>query len=418
MNLSVGEAKQDQDSIFIGIIHDLTERKKTEEQLVQAQKMEAVGQLSGGIAHDFNNLLTVILGNSELLHERLRVREDMQRLAGMIRSAAERGAELTRRLLAFSRRQTLQPVATDCNQLILSMDNMLRRTLGENILIDLSLFSSLQTAFADPAQLESAILNLAINARDAIPKGGRLTIATALMPLDQIYSQQHPEVKPGHYVMISVTDDGCGMTPDVLARVFEPFYTTKEVGKGTGLGLSMVYGFIKQSNGHVSIYSEVGLGTSVRLYLPIASTVAENVNFQRAALSPHNRGEGLVLIAEDDPFVRTYAVECMESLGYSVVAASNGHEALKALGENPSIWLLFTDIVMPGGLSGLELAEAALKIRPDLRLLFTSGYALETLEAQGRIKPEWAILNKPYRKADLGQRLAEIRIMHDGKAET
>ena len=268
MDLSVGEAKQDGESIFVGIIHDLTGRKQTEEQLRQAQKMEMVGQLSGGIAHDFNNLLTVIVGNAEHLGEQLKSRQDLQRIADDICQAGERGAELTQRLLAFSRRQLLQPRAVDCHELLDSMRKLLRRTLRENIEIEIAPNPEPILAFADRAQLESSVLNLALNAQDAMPDGGHLTLSTGVASLDDHYQSLHPEIEAGEYAMIAVTDDGVGMTAEVAARAFEPFYTTKEVGKGSGLGLSMVYGFAKQSNGHVSIYSEAGLGTTVRIYLP------------------------------------------------------------------------------------------------------------------------------------------------------
>ena len=272
MVLSVGEAKQDGEAIFVIIIHDLSERKRTEEQLVQAQKMEMVGQLSGGIAHDFNNLLTVIVGNAEFLGEQLSSRQDLKQLADDIRRAGERGAELTQRLLAFSRRQILQPVEIDCNNLLDSMHKLLRRTLREDIEIKTDFDSNLASAFADPAQLESAVLNLALNAQDAMVTGGRLTLTTSNAFLDDHYQSLHPEVSPGEYILVAVTDNGAGMPSDVVQRVFEPFFTTKEVGKGSGLGLSMVYGFIKQSNGHVSIYSEPGLGTTVRMYFPHMTT--------------------------------------------------------------------------------------------------------------------------------------------------
>ena len=268
MDLSVGEAKQDGELIFVGIIHDLTARKQTEEQLRQAQKMEMVGQLSGGIAHDFNNLLTVIVGNAEHLGEQLKSRQDLQRIAGDICQAGERGAELTQRLLAFSRRQLLHPRAVDCHELLDSMRKLLRRTLRENIEIAIAPNPDTILAFADRAQLESSVLNLALNAQDAMPDGGHLTLSTGVASLDDHYQGLHPEIAAGEYAMIAVTDDGVGMTAEVAARAFEPFYTTKEVGKGSGLGLSMVYGFAKQSNGHVSIYSEAGLGTTVRIYLP------------------------------------------------------------------------------------------------------------------------------------------------------
>jgi len=407
MDLSVGEARQGGETVFVGVIHDLTDRKRTEEQLVQAQKMEAVGQLSGGIAHDFNNLLTVIIGNAEALSEVLRARPDLKKLADTIGSAGDRGAELTRRLLAFSRRQTLQPVEIDCNELVQSMRELLRRTLREDIELKTTLTSDLWKAFADPAQLESAILNLAINAQDAMPNGGTLTVATANMPLDEHYQDRNPDVRPGHYVSIVATDDGEGMTPDVLERVFEPFFTTKEVGKGSGLGLSMVYGFVKQSNGHVSIYSEPGLGTTVRIYLPASEHGVSEAVGPASSTAATPAGSEVVLVAEDDEFVRGYAVASLEALGYRVIATANGRDALNRLTQEPNVDILFTDIVLPGGLNGWQLAGRAQRIRAGLKVLFTSGYALETLAERGRLDPNAALLNKPYRKADLARRLRE-----------
>jgi len=409
MELSVGEARQDEQSIFVGIVHDLSERKRTEEQLVQAQKMEAVGQLSGGIAHDFNNLLTVIVGNADLLSERLKVRPDLQRLAEAIAGAGERGAQLTQRLLAFSRRQTLQPVRIDCNALIGETQQLLRRTLRDDIELECSLDGELWAAYADPAQLQSALLNLALNAQDAMPGGGCLTVATANVPLDESYRDRYPEVQPGRYVLISVTDDGEGMPADVLQRVFEPFFTTKEVGKGSGLGLSMVYGFVKQSNGHVSLYSEPGLGTTVRMYLPALSDSGESAGPEpHEEEPPEEGGRGtVVLVAEDDPYVRAYAVACLESLGYRTVAATDGREAMARLRQEPAVDLLFSDVVMRGGMDGWELAERACAERPGLKVLLTSGYALETLAARGRLRPGLPVLNKPYRKAELARRVRE-----------
>jgi PAS domain S-box-containing protein len=409
MDLSVGEAKQEDGSIFVGMIHDLTSRKRTEEQLAQAQKMEAVGQLSGGLAHDFNNLLTVVVGNAETLSIALKARPDLKQAADMIATAGERGAELTRRLLAFSRRQMLQPSQINCNRLIDSMQRMLWRTLREDIEIRIAMAPDLWPAFADPGQLESAILNLAINARDAMPNGGGLTISTANVAVDEHYRDRNPEVMPGNYILIAVTDTGEGMPPEVLSRAFEPFFTTKEVGKGSGLGLSMVYGFMKQSNGHVSIYSEVGLGTTVRLYLPAHSTMPADLTVGRAgAEGEPPRGTESVLVTEDDPFVRAYVVSALEELGYRVIAAEDAREALTQLTQDAEIDVLFTDIVMPGGMNGWELAERAQQIRPGLKLMFTSGYALETLVARGRIHPDTAILNKPYRRPELARRLREV----------
>ena len=409
MDLSVGEAKQDGESIFVGIIHDLSDRKRTEAQLIQAQKMEAVGQLSGGIAHDFNNLLTVIVGNAEHLSEQLAPRADLKRLADDICSAGERGAELTQRLLSFSRKQTLRPVATECNKLLDSIHVLLRRTLREDIEINTDFDSELRPAFADPAQLESAVLNLALNAQDAMSSGGRLTISTANASLDFLDHNVHPEVRVGEYVVIAVTDNGEGMSKAVLDRVFEPFFTTKDVGKGSGLGLSMVYGFAKQSNGHVSIYSEPGLGTTVRLYLP---AVTEKTNVVSSLPPPvmqetSQRGVETVFIVEDDPFVRSYAVMSLQSLGYRVTSAVDGNDALQKLGTDLQVDLLFTDIVMQGGINGWELAELARRARPHLRVLLTSGYALETLSAQGHLRDGAFILTKPYRKAELARRLRE-----------
>jgi PAS domain S-box-containing protein len=408
MDLSVGEAKQDGGSIFVGIIHDLTDRKRTEEQLIQAQKMEAVGQLSGGIAHDFNNLLTVIVGNAEYLGEQLASRSDLKRIADDICSAGERGAELTQRLLAFSRKQTLRPVETECNRLLESMHKLLRRALREDIEIVTDFDPDLRVAFADPAQLESAILNLALNAQDAMASGGRLSITTANASLDNQDHNIHPEVRTNEYVLIAVTDNGAGMSKPVLDRVFEPFFTTKDVGKGSGLGLSMVYGFAKQSNGHVSIYSEPGLGTTVRIYLPALPEKPRQAALPASADEETPPvGAETVLIVEDDPFVRSYAVMSLQSLGYRVTAAVDGSDALQKLETDIHVDLLFTDIVMPGGVNGWELAELARKARPELRVLLTSGYALETLTAQGHRRDGSTILSKPYRKAELARRLRQ-----------
>ncbi|WP_426422588.1 PAS domain S-box protein [Bradyrhizobium genosp. A] len=409
MDLSVGEAKQDGRSIFVGIIHDLTERKRTEEQLVQAQKMEMVGQLSGGIAHDFNNLLTVIVGNAEFLSEQLKSRLDLLQLAEDIGRAGDRGAELTQRLLAFSRRQILCPVEIDCNKLLDGVQKMLRRTLREDIEINTSFDPGVALAYADPAQLESAVLNLAVNAQDAMAAGGRLTITTGNASLDDHYRSLHPEVLPGEYILVAITDDGEGMPKNVIERVFEPFFTTKEVGKGSGLGLSMVYGFVKQSSGHISIYSEPGLGTTVRMYLPQASSKApktsEPILTEETSLP---KGTETVLVVEDDPFVRSYAVTRLQSLGYSVLAAVDGRDALEKLRTGIRVDVLFTDIVMPGGISGWNLAELAQQMRPGLPVLLTSGYALETLVKHGSHREGSVVLTKPYRKADLALRLREI----------
>ncbi len=408
MELSVGEAKQERGSIYVGVIHDITDRKRVMEQLVQAQKMETVGQLSGGIAHDFNNLLTIIIGNAETLSLSLKARPDLKSLADMIVSAGERGASLTQRLLAFSRRQTLRPESIDCNAMLVSLQQLLRRTLREDVAIKITPAPDLWQAVADPAQLESAVLNLALNAQDAMPRGGTLAIATSNIALDASYTSGHLEVKPGRYVVLAVTDDGTGMAPEVLRHAFEPFFTTKEVGKGSGLGLSMVYGFVKQSNGHITIYSDVGLGTTVRIYLPAGDApVDAPVADATPTLPPVGGGSRTVLVVEDDPFVRVYAVASLESMGFRVLSAVDGPEAMTRLSQDDTIELLFTDVVMPGGMSGLELAERARAARPGLKVLLTSGYALETLTARGRMPDRAVLLNKPYRKAALARAVHE-----------
>jgi PAS domain S-box-containing protein len=409
MGLSVGEVKGESgQSAFVGIINDLTERKHTEEQLVQAQKMETVGQLSSGIAHDFNNLLTVIVGNADTLSETLKARPDLRELAEMIASAGERGAELTKRLLAFSRRQVLQPVSFDLNGLVESMGRLIRRTLREDVDIVTVLGPDLPKAFADRAQLESAMLNLAINAQDAMPDGGQLTITTSCAELDAAYQQDHPEVRAGTYVVIGVTDNGCGMPPDVRARVFEPFFTTKEVGKGSGLGLSMVYGFVKQSNGHVAVYSEFGLGTTIRLYLPIDPALRGSVVAPPVAPEMIYRGHERVLVVEDDPFVRAYAISCLEGLGYRVTPAESAREAERLLSQGLGVDLIFSDVVMPGGMSGWDLAERARVLCPGVKVLLTSGHPLETLQTHSRAVASETILNKPYRKAELARQVRAV----------
>jgi len=407
MDLSVGEVKEETGVIFVGIIHDLTSRKRTEEQLAQAQKMEIVGQLSGGIAHDFNNLLTVILGNAEALSSRLRAREDLRRLADTIITAAERGAEQTQRLLAFSRRQMLQPAATDCNLMLKGMQVMLRRILRDDIELHTALAQEPAVAMADPGQLESAVLNLALNAQDAMPTGGQLTLSTAARVLDALSLGQGMDVRPGPYVEICVTDNGVGMSEDVRRRVFEPFFTTKEVGKGSGLGLSMVYGFAKQSNGHAAIYSELGLGTSVRIFLPAAQRPAQEAPAPKQVARATPGGEETILVVEDDNFVRGHAVATLESMGYRVMVAADARDALAILRGGARPDLLFTDIVMPGGASGWELAEQARKLAPNLKVLFTSGYPLESLAQRSDVPANAALINKPYRMADLARRVRD-----------
>lgn len=386
---------------------DVTERRLAEGQLRQAQKMEAVGQLTGGVAHDFNNLLTVILGNSEILASELPKDSHLRALADMTAAAAQRGADLTHRLLAFARRQMLAPKSIDVNELVAHMDGLIRRTLSEDIEIELVRGAGLWEALADPAELESALLNLCINARDAMTGGGRLTIETANTWLDQNYAEQHTEVRPGQYVMIAVSDTGTGISPEDIDRVFEPFFTTKETGKGTGLGLSMVYGFIKQSNGHVKIYSELGQGTTVKMYLPRADKSEAPATVVSQA-TPSAAGSERILVVEDDDLVRGHTESLLVSLGYKVVSASNAPEALAIIQKAPDFDLLFTDIIMPGGMNGRELAEAARKLKPTLKILFTSGYTENAIVHHGRLDRGVHLLNKPYRREDLAKKIRAI----------
>ncbi|MGB3201036.1 MAG: PAS domain S-box protein [Nodosilinea sp.] len=384
---------------------DVTDRIALEEQLQQSQRLESVGQLTGGIAHDFNNLLTVILGNAELLSERLDTNPQLQLLAEMIGKAAQRGADLTQRLLAFARRQALDPEAVEINQLIATMDGLLRRTLGEHIEIELVRGGGLWPALVDPAQMESALLNLCLNARDAMVQGGRLTIETANTHLSQDYADQYAEVVPGQYVMVAVSDTGLGIAPENLERVFEPFFTTKETGKGTGLGLSMVYGFIKQSGGHIKIYSELGQGTTVRMYLPRfwGDTEPQPQLVDSALVG----GSELILLVEDEDLVCRYAHDQLVNLGYRVLVATNGPDALILLRQRDDIDLLFTDVVMPGGMSGRELADLAQRLRPGLKVLYTSGYTENAIVHHGRLDPGVQLLSKPYSRAELSQKIRD-----------
>lgn len=402
MDLSVGESREDGERFFVGIIHDVTGRRRTQEQLAQAQKMESIGQLSGGIAHDFNNLLTVIIGNAEALGRRLGGQTELQQLCDAIFAAGERGAELTRHLLAFSRRQVLQPVAVDCVELLQDMQRLLERTLRDDIELTMTAPAGVAWALADRAQLESAILNLALNAQDAMPRGGELMISARVTHLD------HSDIVAGDYLQIDVSDTGIGMSEDVVARAFEPFFTTKEVGRGSGLGLSMVYGFVRQSSGHVEIISAPDKGATVRLYLPIAPAgVRRHRREGRGERREPPRGTEHVLVVEDDGHVRAYVVGLLTRLGYKVLTATNGEQALRLLEAGAEADLLFTDIVMPG-ISGFELAERAKVVLPGLRVLFTSGYPLDSLEESGHAPIGAEILMKPYRKIELATRLREV----------
>lgn len=399
---------------MVGGMADVTERRAMQAKLQQTQRMEAIGQLTGGVAHDFNNLLTVILGNADALAGKL---EDpaLKTLADMTRAAADRGAELINRLLAFARQQPLEPRAVDIAELLAGMDGLLRRTLGGEIEIELVRGGELAPAVVDPFQLESALLNLCINSRDAMPGGGRLTIETANVTLDPSQTGEKGEFAAGDYVMIAISDTGTGMDPEISAKAFEPFFTTKEPGKGSGLGLSMVYGFAKQSGGHVKIYSERGHGTTVKLHLPRAA-VAQPVAPRAVRDADPGGGCERILLVEDDDLVRQHVTAQLQSLGYEIVAARDGPDALVALGQPTRFDLLFTDVVMPGGLNGPQLAAEAKKLWPDLPVLFTSGYTENAIVHQGRLDRGVHLLTKPYRRKDLAEKVRQV-LDRDGKAE-
>jgi PAS domain S-box-containing protein len=393
---------------FTKITRDITEKKAFEDQLRQGQKMEAVGHLTGGVAHDFNNLLTVIMGNLEHLDRILPPTQPSQRIIAAALRGASRAAILTHRLLAFSRRQPLKPEVLSVNKLVAGMSDLMRRTLGEAIFIETVVAGGLWPTLADSNQLENALINLAINARDAMPDGGKLTVETANTYLDDAYARMHDQVEPGQYVGIFVTDTGIGMSADILSQVFEPFFTTKEIGQGTGLGLSQVYGFIKQSGGHVKIYSEVGKGTTVRIYLP-RYRGAGDITEDRQAIQriPQGRSE-LVLVVEDDPDVRDYTVEMVGDLGYSVLSAPDGASALRLLDSNRGVILLFTDVGLPGGMNGRQLAEQALRRQPRLKVLYTTGYARNAIIHQGRLDPGVEVIFKPFTYSDLATRIRQV----------
>jgi signal transduction histidine kinase/CheY-like chemotaxis protein len=391
----------------IWTMRDITERRHLEEQFRQSQKMEAIGQLTGGIAHDFNNLLTVILGCSEFIGEEAKENPRLSKMAKMILDAAQRGADLTHRMLAFARRQTLQPKPIDVNRMLANMESFLRRTLSADIDLEVIQSGENCTALVDLTQLESALLNLCVNARDAMPGGGKLIIETGIATLDSDYAEQNADVTPGQYILISVSDTGCGISPENLDRVFEPFFITKEVGKGTGLGLSMVYGFIKQSQGHINFYSEPGHGTSVKLYLPKADQQSEPSNLD-ATLIADLQGSEVILLVEDNEPVREFAKTQLLHLGYQVLEAANGKDALAILREHPEIDLLFTDVVMPGGLNGRELAHEARKLYPEVKVLFCSGYAESAILHLGLLNEHVQLLNKPYSRLQVARRIREM----------
>jgi PAS domain S-box-containing protein len=395
---------------FIG--RDMSERQKLESQLRHAQKMEAVGRLTGGIAHDFNNLLTVIHGAVELLTPQLRNDEMLFPLLQAIDEAAERGAQLTQRMLAFARKQPLRSQVIDINEIVTRSAKLLQRTLGEDVAVKTSLDKDLWTAQADASQLEDAIFNLAVNARDAMPKGGHLVLETANVDIGPQAGIEFTDLAPGEYVALIVTDSGSGMPPEVIERAFEPFFTTKDVGRGTGLGLSMIYGFVKQSGGHIKIYSEIGHGTSIKLFLPRAGQRAQAMVHEESDSMVRAKPGERILVVEDSPSVRTIAVSMLDSLGYEVVQASDGRIALEILRGGDRFDLLFTDLVMPNGVSGQELARSARQQRAGLKVLYTSGYSETFLKERGDAGGDIRLLSKPYRKLKLAE---AVRAVLDGK---
>ena len=415
------DAVRDENGELIGfakVTRDLTERREAELELersraalFQSQKMEAVGQLTGGLAHDFNNLLTGITGSLDLMAARLaqgRINE-LERYITAAQGAASRAATLTHRLLAFSRQQTLEPKAVDANRLVSNMEELIRRTVGPNIAIETVLAAGLWPCFCDPNQLENAILNLSINSRDAMPEGGRVTIETANTWIDQVGAIER-DVPTGQYIAICVTDNGAGMPPEVVARAFDPFYTTKPVGKGTGLGLSMIYGFARQSGGHVRIYSEVGRGTTMKIYLPRHAggkpTQVDGAEAPREL--PRAEAGETVLVVDDEPTVRMLVGDTLAELGYQAIEAADATSGLKVLESDVKIDLLISDIGLPGGMNGKQMADKARLRRPDLKILFITGYAENAAVANGHLEPGMQVMSKPFPMDKLAARIRSI----------
>ena len=393
-----------------GIGIETTAQRHLEEQLRQAQKMEAVGQLTGGLAHDFNNLLAGITGALDLMQIRMRQGRfgDFERYVAVAQGAARRAAALTHRLLAFSRRQTLAPTPTDVNALVSGMEELIRRTIGPQVTLEVVGAVGLWPTLVDAGQLENALLNLCINARDAMPDGGRITIETANKWLDYSASRAH-DIPEGQYLSLCVTDTGTGMTPEIVAKVFEPFFTTKPMGEGTGLGLSMIHGFARQSGGQVRIYSEVGKGTTVCIYLPryYGELKPEDIGLPPAPEAPAGQGE-TVLVVDDEPSVRMLVTEVLEDLGYVALEAADSVAGLKLLQSDTRIDLLVTDVGLPGGMNGRQMAEAGIERRPELKVLFITGYAENSLIGNGHLMPGMQVLTKPFAVDALAVRIKEL----------
>jgi PAS domain S-box-containing protein len=392
---------------LMGLVRDITEQLKQEEALRKAQRMDALGQLTGGIAHDFNNLLTIIMGSLELFEASSDTRE-AQELAHRANEAAQMGARLTSRLLTFSRQRRLEPAILNLNEQILNMMELLRRSIDESIAVGTSLAANLWSVQVDPSEIENAILNLAINARDAMPHGGRLILETQSVALDDNQARPYG-LAPGDYVRLSVSDTGLGMPPEIVARAFEPFFTTKPAGRGTGLGLASIHGFVKQSGGHATIYSEPGRGTTVNLYLPRVAAHEARIGQGAAEDVPTAAGE-MVLVVEDNPELRRLSLRRLTLLGYRVVEADSGPAALAVLDAGEEIDLIFSDVVMPGGMTGYELADHAKKRFPALKVLLTSGYDPEIASAQDTTESQLRVLRKPYKQAELARALRDVLV--------
>jgi PAS domain S-box-containing protein len=399
VELSVTALKRRDGFVFNGFLRDLTDKIAAEDRIRQTEKMEAVGQLTGGIAHDFNNILTVITGTIEILAEAVEKEPQLAAITRMIDEAASRGADLTQHLLAFARKQPLQPRETDVNELIVDTAKLLRPTLGEQIEIESVFEDEACMATVDPNQLATAMLNLALNSRDAMPHGGKLILETSMVFLDESYASMHGDVRPGRYALIAVSDTGAGIPAAILDKVFNPFFTSKGPGKGTGLGLSMVYGFVKQSAGHIKIYSEEGHGTTIKMYLPPGTGALSAAEGALAATV--EGGHETILVVEDDKLVRDYVLTQLHSLGYVTLDAANAAEALAIVAAGNRFDLLFTDVIMPGTMNGRQLANELQKTAPALKVLFTSGYTENAIIHHGRLDSGVLLLAKPYRKSDL-----------------
>lgn len=410
LHLSVGETILSDQRMFIGILHDLTRRKATQDALARSQRLDAIGQMTGGIAHDFNNLLTVVIGNLELLQ----MRGVNDRQLSLIRDAldsAELGADLTSRLTAFARKSNLKPIEADLKDLCEDTLAILRRTLGSNYRITTEFAADLDKVMVDPTQLQSALMNLALNARDAMSSKGELLISVANVAIDDAYIAQETDIEPGDYVRLSVSDNGVGMRLEAQQRAFEPFFTTKSDSGGTGLGLAMVYGFVRQSGGHITLYSELGLGTSFGLYFPSLSRNSGATRTQKGFFhkrpSPHGNGQ-IVLVVEDNPKVRKLSIERIRDLGYGTQEAASGDEAYRMLKEGVHADILFSDLVMPGELNGYDLAVRVAQEFPHIKVLLTSGYASDVVTGTMAHEKAYEILHKPYRQPDLAHRLQAL----------